>query len=80
MKYTYNSAMRYLGKACGGQTTEERRRKFSNLVLKGKLREAVQFVCDREKGGFLQQDEFSEDLTGKINNTVASVLEGKHPR
>ena len=72
--------MRYLGKSCGGQTTEERRRTFSNLVLKGKLREAIPFVCDREKGGVLQQDELAEDLTGTINETVASVLEGKHPR
>ena len=51
VKDTYNSAIRYLGKALGTQTTEELHQTFSNLVLKGKLRETVRFVCEREKGG-----------------------------
>ena len=33
VKDTYSSAMVYLGKACGVQTTEELHRTFSNLVL-----------------------------------------------
>ena len=73
----YNSAMGYLGKACGNKTREERHLTFSNLVLKGKLRESVRFVCDIEKGGFLQPDELDTDWTGTINETVTSVLEGK---
>ena len=52
---------------------------FLNPLNKGKLREAVQFVCDREQGGVLQPDEVAEDCTGTINKTVASVLDGKHP-
>ena len=68
--------MGYLRKSRGSQTTEERHRTFSNLVLKGKLRESVRFVCDREKGGVLQPDKLSEDYKGTINETVASVLEG----
>ena len=79
VKDTYNSAMGYLGKACGSQTAEERHRTFSNLVLKGKFSEAVQFVCDREKGVVLQPYELAEDCTGTINETITSVFEGKCP-
>ena len=79
MNDTYKSAMGYLGKYRGTQTTEERHQTFSNLVLKGKLRKAIKFVCDREKGGFFQPDELAADRTGMINETVTSVLEEKHP-
>ena len=79
VKDTYNSSIEYLGKARGTQTTEERHREFSNLVLKGKFRESFRFVCEREKGGVLQPDELDEDRTGTINEAVASGLEGKHP-
>ena len=47
MKDIYNSAMGYLRKSCGSQTMEELHREFLNLVLEGKLREAVHFVYDR---------------------------------
>ena len=30
-------------------------------------------------GGDFQSDKLAEDCTGKIKNTVASVLEGKYP-
>ena len=70
--------MGYLGKARGSQTEEQCHRTLSNLILKGKLREALQFICDREKGGVLQPDELAADHTGTINDTVTSVLEGKH--
>ena len=69
-----NSAMGYLGKSRGNQTEEQCHRTFSNLVLKGKLREAFRFVCEREKGGVLQLDELAEDFTGTINETATSVL------
>ena len=58
---------------------EERHCTFSNLVLKGKLWEALQFVCEIEKGGVLQPDELATHCMGKINKTVILVLEGKHP-
>ena len=41
VKYTYNSALVYLGKYRGNQTEEQRHRTFSNLVLKGKFRKAI---------------------------------------
>ena len=78
MKDAYDCAMGYLGKDCGIQTAEKRHRTFLNLVLKIELREAVRFFCDREKGVVLQPDELAEDRTGTINETVTSVLEGKH--
>ena len=78
VKYTYNSAIVYLGKSYGNQTEEQRHRMFSNLVLKGKLHESVQFVCGRKKGGVLKPDELAKDRTGTINETVTSVLEGNN--
>ena len=80
VKDTYNSAMGYLGKTRRNQMEEQRHRKFSNLFLKIKLREAFQLVCNKEKGGVLQPEELAEDHTVTINETVASVLEGKHVR
>ena len=57
---------------------KESHRTFSNLVLKGKLRQAVQFVYEREEGIVLQPDDLDEYHTGIINDTVALDLEGKH--
>ena len=57
--------MGYLIKSLGTQTMKERHGMFSNLVLKGKLREAVRFVCDKEKGGVLKPDELDEDCTAR---------------
>ena len=62
--------MVYLGKSPGNQTEEQHHRMFSNLVLKGKLRKAARFVCDRERGEFLQPEKLAEDRTGKINETI----------
>ena len=47
VKDTYNYAMGYLRKARRNQMEKQRHRKFSNIVQKGKLREAVLFICDR---------------------------------
>ena len=77
MKDTYNSDMGYLGKDRGNLAEEQRHTMFSNLVLKGKLREAVRFVCDMEKGRVLQPEKLAEDCMGTINETVTLVLEGK---
>ena len=43
------------------------------------MREALQFVRDREKGGeFCNLTNWPADRTGTIDETVTSVLEGKH--
>ena len=39
-----------LGNKCGTQTQEQWHRNFSNLVLTGKLREAIHFICELETG------------------------------
>ena len=53
---TYNSAMGYLRKTCRNKMEEKRHRTFLNLILKGKLHEAVQLVCDKRMGGVLQPE------------------------
>ena len=67
-------------KCCGNQTEKQRHRTFSNLLIKGKLLKSVLFACGRGNGGVLQTEELAKDCTGMINKTLASVLEGKHPR
>ena len=78
VKDTYNYAVGYLGESCRNKTEKQCHRTFSNLILKGKWREAVWFIYGREKGGFLQPDELSWYRTYTINKTVELVLEGKH--
>ena len=79
VKDTYNYAVGYLGESCRNKTEKQCHRTFSNLILKGKWREAVWFIYGREKGGFLQPDELTWYRTYTINKTVELVLEGKHP-
>ena len=79
VKDTYNYAMGYIGKFHGTQTMEKRHQTFSNLVVKGKLCGVVRSVCEREKEVVLQPNKLTENCTGTINKTVASVLEGRHP-
>ena len=79
MKDTFNASIGYLCKYHGIKSKEKCHRVFSNLVLKGKLREAIRFICAREIVFFFQPNELEEDLTGIMNETVTLVLVGKHP-
>ena len=47
---------------------------ISNIILRGKLCEAIRFVCAQETGVFLQTNKLALDKTGVINETAASVL------
>ena len=77
MEETYNFAMGYLRKALENQMEEQRHITFSNLILKIKLCEAVEFICYRETGVYLKPDKLDEDCTGTINKIVA-LLGGRH--
>ena len=52
---------------------------FLNLILCGKLCEAVRFVFKQEPGGVLQHGDLASYKMGVINETVTSILAGKHP-
>ena len=80
MNNTYTTDTGYLGKSCGTQSKEQHYCTFSNLVIKGKLRKAIRFVCKRETGRVFQPDDLASDKTGVVNETVTSILAGKHPR
>ena len=70
VKDTYNLIMGYMGKYCWNQTEEQCHQTFSNLVLKGRLREALQFLCDREKGGVFQPEKLAYDSTITITKII----------
>ena len=58
--------------------TEDKEAKiFSNLVLQGRLRDAVRFITDRQGGGVMDPDEVADgDPNGR---TVFDILREKHP-
>ena len=49
---------------------------FSRLIIQGKLRAAVRWITERDKGGVLHPEEFSSKEPSK---TVLDVLREKHP-
>ena len=58
---------------------EQRHHKISNFILHGKLREAVQFIFEWEKGGvFLPANRETEKM-GVTDKTVVEILAGKNP-
>jgi hypothetical protein len=72
---THRTAMAQLSKMRGQETEEQRGKTFSRLVLQGKLRSAVRYLTEREKGGIMLPDEIDE----KTGDTVLEVLQSKHP-
>ena len=72
---TERTALAQLAKAQGSSTPEQRAKVYARLVLQGKLRAAVCWITEREKGGILLPDEKDE----KTGDTVLEVLQSKHP-
>jgi len=48
---------------------------FTHLVLQGKVRQAIRFLTQRDKGGVLQ----GNDIDSKTGKRVKDVLLSKHP-
>ena len=69
--------MEYLGSALRNQGADWHHRTFSNLVLRGKLCEAVIFVRKQELGGFLLPNEMASDKTEIMEETITAVLAKK---
>ncbi len=65
----------YLSSKQKGTTPAQRLSIYHRLVLQGKLRQAVRYLTDREKGSILMPDDIDE----KTGDSVTTVLESKHP-
>ena len=75
----YATAMGSLGMAHSNQNYDQRQRKVLNLVLCGKLRKAIIFVCKQELGGGGGGYPTKvSNITCVIDETSTTVLEGKH--
>ena len=61
------------GKSAG---FDAKARRYNNLVVEGKLRQAVRGVTDRNGGGILLPE---DHCTKETSKTVREVLESKHP-
>ena len=75
---SYTTTNWYSGRAHWNQDAEQCHRTFSNLVLRGKLCEAVIFVCEQETGVFLSLKELTTSKTDVTEETANMVLAGKH--
>ena len=67
---------RNLPKSSGKMNEEREAKNFSDLILQGRLREAVRFITDRQGGGVMDPNDDAGKPTGK---TVLQVLIDKHP-
>ena len=67
---------RNLPKSSGEMTSEKESKIFSDLILQGRLREAVRFITDRQGGGVMDPNDDAGKPSGK---TVLQVLKDKHP-
>ena len=62
----------------GGMTEEQIGKRFTKMVLEGKIRQAVRFVTERGQGGALSADDRVKGKDG-TESTVLEVLLSKHP-
>ena len=60
----------------GTQKPEQCHLTLSNVVLKGKYRRAVCFICDRETGRVLLLNEWASEKSGVMDKTIAEVFSG----
>jgi hypothetical protein len=65
-----------LPQSSGKMDRDQETKVFSNLILQGRLREAVRFITDRQGGGVMGPDDDAGKPAGK---TVLEVLFSKHP-
>ena len=72
---TLRSSTQYLTAVRREETAEHRAKTFHGLVLRGKLRTAVRWITEREKGGVLKP----EGHCTKTGDRVLEVLHAKHP-
>ena len=72
---TLRPSTQYLTAVRREETVEHRAKTFHGLVLCGKLRTAVRWITEREKGGVLQP----EGHCTKMGDRVLEVLHAKHP-
>ena len=55
-------------------------RRFSKLLMEGRVRAALRYLSKREQTGLLSLDQImTEDPTSSSTKTVREILEGKHP-
>ena len=73
---TLRSCTQYLTAVRREETAEYRAKTFHSLVLREKLRTAVRWITEREKGGVI----LPEDNCTKTGDRVMEVLHTKHPK
>jgi hypothetical protein len=67
---------RKLPQSSGRMNADQEAKIFSNLIMQGKLREAVRFITDRQGGGVMDPEQDAGKPAGK---SVFEVLLSKHP-
>eukprot|EP00978_Attheya_sp_CCMP212_P030173 scaffold109998_cov63-Attheya_sp.AAC.2 len=72
---TAQEAIAMIPTSASTKTQEQREKIFENLMLQGKLRQAVRFVTEREKAGIM----IPTDIDEKSGLPVIDALRSKHP-
>ena len=75
MEETLRTCTQYLTAVRREDYEEHRAKTYHSLVLQGKLRMAVRWITERDKGGVIQPT----DLCNKTGDRVMGVLHTKHP-
>ena len=65
-----------MARKAGTTTPAERAKVFHSLVVRHKLRAAIRYISDRDKGRVYYPNNMDE----KSGDLVIAVLKGKHPR
>ena len=76
----YAEAKSYLTRGHGYQNTEQRHCTFSNIVLLGKLRKAIWFVCKQDMCRVLLPNERTSYISEPANEIIVTFLAEKNPR
>ena len=75
---TVRTSISLLSEIKKGMTEEQIGKRFTKMVLEGKIRQAVRFVTERGQGGALQVDDMVKGKDG-TESSVYDVLLSKHP-
>ena len=64
-----------MSKKQNGLNEKERVKVFSRMICRGKIRAAIRYICEREKGGILMPGDTDE----KTGDLIEETLSAKHP-
>ena len=75
---TVRTSISLLSEIKKGMTEEQIGKRFTKMVLEGKIRQAVRFITERGQGGALKIEDMVKGKDG-TESLVYDILQSKHP-